>query len=77
MAIFINLSGIFVRFYRDQPSGCSLCNRTNLLQNLNKSCHKNKFKQLHYVYSTQSTSPFRYSPSGWEMSTGWSAGWES
>ena len=52
MAIFINLLGIFDRFYRDQPIGCSLLghlhspspsgfNRPNLLQNLNKSYHKN------------------------------------
>ena len=48
MIIFINLLGIFGRFaasadfwrrepfgvHRDQPSGCSLFNRPNLLQNL-------------------------------------------
>ena len=42
MAIFINLLGIFGRFHRDQPRGGSLVNRPNLLQNLNKSYHKNK-----------------------------------
>lgn len=46
MASFINLLGIFVRFCQDQPIGCSLLNRTNLLQNLNESYHKNQFRQL-------------------------------
>ncbi len=41
MAIFINIPGIFDRFNRDQPRGCSLINRPNLLQNINKSYHKN------------------------------------
>ena len=46
----LNLSGIFVRFRRDQPRGCSLLNRTNLLRNLNKSTIKislnNFYKKL-------------------------------
>ena len=30
--------------------------------------------QFKYRYSTYSTNPLRYSPSGWYMFTGWSAG---
>lgn len=41
MAIFINILGIFERFQKDQPIGCSYFNHSNLLQNLNKSYHKN------------------------------------
>ncbi len=41
MAIFINLLGIFARFHRNQPGGCFLFNRSNQLQNLNRSYHKN------------------------------------
>ena len=42
MAIFINLLCVFARSYWDQPGGCYLFDRTNPLQNLNKSYHKNK-----------------------------------
>ncbi len=41
MVIFNNLLGIFARFHRNQPIGCFLFNQSNLLQNLNKSYHKN------------------------------------
>ncbi len=41
MVTFNNLLGIFARFHRNQPIGCFLFNRSNLLQNLNKSYHKN------------------------------------
>ena len=40
MVIFINLLGIFDRYLRDQPRGCSLIYQPNLLQKLNKSSHK-------------------------------------
>ncbi len=41
MAIFNNLLGIFDRFHRNQPTGFFLFYRSNLLQNINKSYHKN------------------------------------
>jgi hypothetical protein len=28
------------------------------------------------AYATYNTNPFKYSPSGWKIETGWSAGWE-
>ncbi len=47
MMIFIHLLGVFLRYHRYRPLGRYLFNRTNPLQNLNKSYHKNQFKQLH------------------------------